>query len=137
MSLKLSGFREASRQLNEMSKAMAQGVGRRALQTPAGILRDEMKVRVPKLTGATEASIVVGKERTKKGQPQVNVTAADIAAVQLEFGNSDQAAEPFARPSKDAKAGEMLQRFGDELKTEVDRTVIRKAARDARRAARG
>lgn len=130
--LKLEGFREASRQLNEMSKATAQGVGRRALQVPAGILAAEMKIRAPKLTGALEASIEVGKERARRGQPRVNVTAADIAAVQNEFGNNDMPPQPFARPAKDTKVGEMLERFGDALKGEVDRAVVRKAKRDAR-----
>lgn len=125
----LTGFREASRQLNEMKKSAAQGIGRRALQVPAQILREEAKVRVSKRTGATEASIVVGKERARKGQPQVNVTVEDIASVQLEFGNHHQVAEPFLRPSVNAKSGEMFERFGESLKGEVDRTVIRQAKR--------
>ncbi len=135
--LKATGYREASRQLNEMSKAMAAGVGRRSLQIPAGILRDEMKDRVPKLTGTTESSIAIGKERARKGSPQVNVIADDIAAVQLEFGNSDQPATPFGRPSLDSKQSAMFDAFGEALKGEVDRTVIRKAAAAARKAAKG
>jgi HK97 gp10 family phage protein len=134
---KLTGFREASRQLNSMSKAMAQGVGRRSLNVPAVMLRDEMKSRVSVLSGETRESIDVGKEKTKKGRPQVNVTAADIASVQLEFGNSNMPAEPFARPSLDSKKNAMFAAFGEALKAEVDATVIRKAARDARIAAKG
>lgn len=132
MAVKLQGFREASRQLNEMKKATAQGVGRRALKVPATILRDEMKARVPERTGATKESIEVGKEKSRKGRPQVNVTAADIASVQLEFGNQHQTPEPFARPAKDAKQGEMLNKFGDALKGEVDASVIRAAKRAAK-----
>lgn len=135
--LRAEGFREASRQLNEMSKAAAQGVGRRALNVPAVILRDEMKSRVSVLSGATRDSIEVGKERSRKGRPQVNVTASDIASVQLEFGNANMVAEPFGRPSVDAKKSEMFDRFGDALKSEVDATVIRKAKNDARKAAKG
>lgn len=137
MTARLTGFREAFRQLNEMSKAMAQGVGRRALNVPAVILRDAMKSRVSVLSGATRDSISVGKERTSKGRPQVNVTASDIASIQLEFGNSNMVAEPFARPALDAKKGEMLSEFGQALKAEVDSTVIRKATRDAKKAAKG
>lgn len=83
-------------------------------------------------TGATKESIEVGKEKSRKGRPQVNVTAADIASVQLEFGNQHQTAEPFARPAKDAKQGEILNRFGDALKHEVDQSVIRAAKRAAK-----
>jgi HK97 gp10 family phage protein len=128
---KLTGFREASRQLNGMKKSVAQGVGRRALQVPAAILRDEMKVRVSKKTGATEASTVIGKERARKGRPQVNVTVEDIASVQLEYGNLRMAAEPFARPAQEAKQDQMLSAFGEALKSEVDSTVIKQAKRDA------
>jgi HK97 gp10 family phage protein len=131
-SLRLEGFREASRQLNEMSKATARNIGKRSLQVPAAILRDEMKIRVPKLSGATEQSISIGPERAKKGRPQVNVTAADIASVQLEFGNQNQAAEPFARPSEAARRSQMFEQFGDALKAEVDKSVIRAAKKAAK-----
>lgn len=129
MADKLVGFREASRQLNNMTKAAARGVGRRSLQVPAGILRDGMKQRVSKLTGATEESIEITKERAQKGRPQVSVTAADIASVQLEFGNEHQAPEPFARPAYDAERGRMFDEFGKALKSEGDASVIRAAGR--------
>jgi HK97 gp10 family phage protein len=131
-SSRLEGFREASRQLNEMSKVTARNVGKRSLNVPAVILRDEMKARVSKRTGATEESIVVVKEKARKGRPQVGVIAADIASVQLEFGNQHQAAEPFGRPAEAAKRDEMFTRFGEALKGEVDATVIRAAKKAAK-----
>lgn len=129
---KLTGFREASRQLNELKKAAAQGVGRRALQVPATILRDEMKAKVNVLSGETRESIEIGKERADKGRPRVNVTASDIASVQLEFGNSNMPAEPFARPALNAKKQDMFEQFGEALKGEVNRTVARIAKRAAK-----
>lgn len=129
---RLEGFREASAALNEMSKAMARGVGRRSLPIPAAILRDEMKARVSVLSGATRDSIEIGKEKARSGRPQINVTAEDIAAIQLEFGNTNMPAEPFARPALDANKDRMLAAFGEKLKGEVDATVIRKAKRDAK-----
>lgn len=132
MKVKLQGFREASRQLNEMSKATARNIGKRALQVPAAILRDEMKIRVPKLSGATEQSIEVIPERAKQGRPQVGVIAADIASIQLEFGNHHQSAEPFARPAEAAKRSQMFDQFGDALKGEIDKSVIRAAKKSAR-----
>jgi len=129
---RVEGFREASRQLNEMTKAMARGVGKRSLPVPATILRDEMKARVSVLSGTTRESIEIGPEKARKGRPQINVTAADIASIQLEFGNSHMPAEPFARPAVDSKKDAMLAAFGEKLKGEVDATVIRKAKRDAK-----
>ncbi|AMK19334.1 hypothetical protein [Sphingobium sp. MI1205] len=124
---RLTGFREAARQLNDMKRSAAQGVGRRSLLFPAEILALEMQNRVSVLSGATRDSIAVGKEKARRGRPQVNVTAADIASIQLEFGNSDMVAEPFARPAKEAKQDVMLESFGEALKREVDKTVIRSA----------
>lgn len=135
--LKLQGFREASRQLNEMSKAVARNVGKRALQVPAGILAEEMRVRAPRLSGALEESIAVLPERARKGRPQVAVQASDVASIQNEYGNSNMSAQPFARPSLEARQELMLERFGGALKREVDAAVIRKAKRDARKAAKG
>jgi HK97 gp10 family phage protein len=135
--LTAQGFREASRQLNNMSKAAAQGVGKRSLAVPAEILAAEMRLRAPRLSGALGESIVVKPERARRGRPQIAVVAEDIASVQNEFGNSNMAAQPFARPAKDAKESEMFDRFGEALKREVDAAVIRKAKREAKRAARG
>lgn len=137
MKVKLEGFREASRQLNEMSKATARNVGKRALQVPSDILAQEMRTRVSKRTGATEASIEVAKGKTRKGRPELAVLALDIASVQLEFGNSNMPAEPFARPALDSGKDRMLSEFGEALKLEVDAAVIRKAKSDARKAAKG
>ena len=128
------GFREASKQLNDMSKASAKGVGRRALKTPARILADTMIKNVKVLTGATRDKIAVEKEKNKKGRPQIAVASRDIASIQLEFGNSNSAAQPFARPSKEEAQERMFNEFGSALKNEVDSTVIKLAAKSAKAA---
>jgi HK97 gp10 family phage protein len=132
MSLKLEGFREASRQLNEMSRATARNVGKRSLRVPAEILASGMKARVSRRTGATAESIEIAKSRVRGGRPEVAVLALDIASVQLEFGNSNMTAEPFARPALDAEKTQMLDRFGDALKAEIEKAVIRATKRAAK-----
>lgn len=129
---KLTGFREASKQLNEMKKAAAQGVGRRALQVPANILAEKMRATVNVLSGATRESINVTREKAQRGRPQVGVTVEDIASVQLEFGNNNMPAEPFARPALQEAKGEMLAGFADALVSETDKTVRRAAAKAAK-----
>jgi hypothetical protein len=132
----LTGFREASRQLGNMRRAAAQGVGRRALLVPAGILRDEMIARVKVLTGDTQREIAVEPAKASRGRPQVAVVSRGEASVSLEFGNPapghTQHPQPFARPSLDAKEGAMLNAFGPALKSEVDKTVIRAARKAAK-----
>ncbi|WIW88963.1 hypothetical protein K3M67_02995 [Sphingobium sp. V4] len=133
---KFEGFREASRQMNEMSKAMARGVGRKALTVPAEMLARDVRANVPVLTGETYESVDVTAAK-QKGGVALQVVAAHIAAVQLEFGNSDQAATPFFRPAVDAGFDRRNQAFADALVIEVDTAVIKKAASDARKAAKG
>lgn len=131
-----TGFREASRQLNEMSKAAARGVGRKSLAVPAEILARAVRQNTPVLTGNTYESVDVLPAKAKRGVA-VDVVAQDIAAVQLEFGNSDQAATPFFRPAVDATRAARDRAFADALMIEVDTAVIRNAARDAKKAAKG
>lgn len=133
---KMTGFREASRQMNEMGKAMARGVGRKSLMVPAEMLARGVRQRVPVLTGETYESVDVEPAKQKRGVA-VQVVAAHIAAVQLEFGNSDQPATPFFRPEVDAGASARNKAFADALMIEADAAVIRKAARAAKKLAKG
>ncbi|GLV22006.1 hypothetical protein TomMM35A_18590 [Sphingobium sp. TomMM35A] len=133
---RLEGFRETSRQLNEMSKAMARGVGRKSLMVPAELLARGVRRRVPVLSGDTYESVDVLPAKQRKGVA-VQVVVEDIASVQLEFGNSDQAATPFFRPEVDAGRAGRDQAFADALMIETNDAVIRKAARDARKLGRG
>lgn len=134
-SSRVEGFREASRQLNEMSKAAARGVGKRSLQYPSEILARAVRQNVSKhnLTGETYESVDVESAK-QKGGVALQVVLGDIAGVQLEFGNSDQAATPVFRPAIDEKMHEMQDTFAVALTSEIDASVIRQAAR---RGARG
>ncbi|MBB3928313.1 hypothetical protein GGR43_004057 [Sphingobium jiangsuense] len=135
---RIEGFREASRQLNTMSKAMARSIGKRSLAFPAEILARAVRANVVphNLTGETYESVDVEPAKQKRGVA-VQVVLADIAGVQLEFGNEDQIATPVFRPAIDAKMREMQDVFAIALTSEIDDGVIRKAKRDARRAAKG
>ncbi|WP_461159252.1 HK97-gp10 family putative phage morphogenesis protein [Sphingobium sp. TomMM35A] len=119
-----------------MSKAMARGVGRKSLMVPAELLARGVRRRVPVLSGDTYESVDVLPAKQRKGVA-VQVVVEDIASVQLEFGNSDQAATPFFRPEVDAGRAGRDQAFADALMIETNDAVIRKAARDARKLGRG
>ena len=132
----MTGFREASRQLNEMGKAAARGVGRKSLGVPAEMLARAVRQNTPVLTGETYESVDVERGKQRQGVA-LEVVAAHIAAVQLEFGNSDQAATPFFRPAVDSTRAARDKAFADALMVEADAAIIRKAARDAKKAGRG
>ena len=129
---RLEGFRECTAALSKLSKGVSRNAGKRSLDAPADVLVREMKVRVSKLTGATEAGIEKGQRRMRRGRPELEVVSRDIASVQLEFGNSRMPADPFARPASEASRGEMLAAFGEALKSETASAVSR-AARTGRR----
>ncbi len=128
------GFREASRQLSNMKKAAAQGVGRRALMVPAEMLARGVRRRATVLTGDLYESVdAVKSKNTKDGRPKVSVIAADIASVQEEFGNSHQVPNPFFRPEIASGEAARNAAFADALMIEVDDTVLRAARKAARK----
>lgn len=130
---RLEGFREASKQLGDMSRAMARNVGKRALIDTAEILARGVRANIAphNLTGDTYESVDVAPAKQKRGVA-VEVVLEDIAGVQLELGNADQAATPVFRPALDSNRQRMDETFAVLLPLEIDAAVIRKAKRAAR-----
>lgn len=130
---RLEGFREASKQLGDMSRAMARNVGKRALTDTAEILARGVRANIAphNLTGDTYESVDVAPAKQKRGVA-VEVVLEDIAGVQLELGNADQAATPVFRPALDSNRQTMDETFAVLLPLEIDAAVIRKAKRAAR-----
>ncbi|QAY77921.1 HK97-gp10 family putative phage morphogenesis protein [Sphingosinicella sp. BN140058] len=133
---RIEGVRECSAALSSLSKGVARGVGRRALQVPADMLVTAVKKNAAaiRFTGALEESIEKRPERARRGRPQVQVRANDIAAIQDEFGNSRMAAQPFFRPAVESEKGVMFEAFAAALKDETDKAVARAAKRAAKKA---
>lgn len=130
---RLEGFREAAQQLGDMSRAMARNVGKRALTDTAEILARGVRSNIAphNLTGDTYESVDVKPGKQQRGVA-VEVVLEDIAGVQLELGNSDQAATPVFRPALDSNRQKMDETFAVLLPLEIDAAVIRKAKRAAR-----
>jgi hypothetical protein len=117
-----------------MSKAVGRGIGKRSLAPIGEILARAVRRNVGphNLTGDTYESVDVATAKQKNGVA-VEVVLADIAGVQLEFGNSDQSATPVFRPAIDSERSKMDDTFIAMLPLEVDAAVIRKAKRSARK----
>lgn len=130
---RLEGFAEARRQLVEMGKAAAKGVGKRSLAYPAELLARRVRQNIAphNLTGDTYESVDVEPAK-QKGGVAVQVVLADIAGVQLEFGNSDQPASPVFRPAVDHEMNAMFELFGAVLPLEIEATILRRARRRSR-----
>lgn len=147
--IKLEGFRELDRALADLPKATGKRASRQALMKAGQIVADAGRANAPiGPTGNLAASYGVGTKLTrrqskmhKRESPQeVFVGPNDPAAVQTEFGNEHQAAEPHLRPAWDANQSKVLDTIKQELISEIGKATARaerKAARMARKAARG
>ena len=146
MSIKLEGFKELDAALAELSKAAGKSVLRRSLKKaaePMAVLASSLAPRGP--TGNLSASVNYGTKLTKrqaglhrkmfrddKASVEGFVGANDPAAVPQEFGTVDHGPQPFMRPAWDQDAMPLLDRLGQELAVEVEKSVKRARAKAAR-----
>jgi len=137
---RLEGFAECMNALQELSKRVQTGVGKRSLQVPAKIVTEAARSRAPISTdprnpsiGSLKRSLKVATHKGKRNSPSVAVMAIDPAAARTEYGRTNQAATPWFRPAVDATHHEALIAFGQALKQEVE-DAARRASRRAAKA---
>lgn len=146
MRVRIDGLRELDAALQEMTKAAARGVLRRAGINALKPVAAAAEGMAPKASGALQTSVGVGTKLTKrqatlhrkmvnnnKSSVEVFAGAGGLAqATQQEFGNLSHAPQPFMRPAWDSgKAGVLTS-----LKNELASEVAKAAGRAARKAAR-
>jgi len=149
VTVKVTGLRELDRALSDLKRATARNVARKVLIEAGTPMMEAAEANAPLgPTGNLKASYGIGTKLTrrqskmnrKQSGVEVYVGPNDPAAVQTEFGNAHQAAEPHLRPAFDAEAMPTLERIRDSLEGEIAKAVeraSRKAARAARKAAKG
>ena len=146
VTVKLEGFKALDNALAELSKAAGKSVLRRSLKKaaePMAALAESLAPRGP--TGNLAASVSYGTKLTKrqaklhrkmfrddKASVEGFVGANDPAAVPQEFGTVDHGPQPFMRPAWDQDSGPLLDRLGQELAVEVEKSVKRARAKAAR-----
>ena len=135
----ITGMKGCRESLQQLSRAVQRGIGKRALQAPAGVIAAAVKSRAPvsgrgnnPSRGSLRDSVKVAAARAEKGRPTVVVLADDVAAVPNEFGTSSMAAQPFFRPAVDAVREQAGAAMANALKSEVDAAVVRAAKRAAK-----
>jgi len=138
---KVEGLRELDRALMTMKQSTARGVVRRVLLKAAQPIADDMAERAPRDTGYLGDHIDTGvrlSRRQSKVSPKrsdVEVFAGASRVVQAtlqEFGTSDAAPQPFARPAWDAGKMQALADVKAGLATEIEKTAARAAKRALR-----
>ncbi|WP_180901943.1 HK97-gp10 family putative phage morphogenesis protein [Martelella soudanensis] len=145
---KVEGGRDLDKALMELSKAAGKAAVRRALMKAGEPIAEAGAAAAPVgPTGNLNKSYGVGTKLTQrqakmarretKNHVEVHVGPNDPAAIQTEFGNEHQAAEPHLRPAWDGNKHQALEIVKIELGKEIDKSVARAAKRAARLAAKG
>lgn len=152
VTVRTEGFAELERALEQLGKQATQKASlRRAAVKAIQPMADMAQSLAPRLTGTLQMRIGVGTRlsrrqsglhrrmfRDDRAAVEVFAGAGPLAqATQSEFGNRDQAAQPFLRPAWDAESRATLDRLATELWADIQRTAARQARRAARLAARG
>lgn len=140
--VKVEGFRELAKALEELPKATARNTLRRVLKKAAEPVRNDAQQKAPVLTGGLKASINVGTQLTRRQKAdakkegtyfsEVHVGTASGHGIPQEFGTFKDTAHPFMRPSWDANQGKALKIIGDELGKEIEKSAIRRARKLAK-----
>ena len=141
--VKVEGFKELARALEELPKATARNVLTRVLLSAAKPTHEAAQAKAPRLTGRLQTSVVVGKQLTRRQKadarkegPQfaeVHVGTASGHGIPQEFGTAFHPAQPFMRPAWDANQGRALEI----IKTELGGAIEKAAARRAKKLAKG
>lgn len=158
--MKTFGKLEGSKELDSAFNALAEEYGKasgKAVLRRSGIkalepMAEAWRSMAPDdpLTPAPDykTSIVVGAKLNKrqaslarkdqnKSLVTVYVGTNDPAGIQLEYGNVNHGPQPSGRPAFQQEAEPTIQRFGNLLGPEIEKTAARLSKRRAAKAAKG
>lgn len=140
--IRVEGLRDLDRALGELPRQTGKRVVVKVLKNAGGPIAEAGATNAPLgPTGNLKASYGVGTKLTrrqsklnrKQSPVEVYVGPNDPAAIQTEFGNEHQEAEPHLRPAWDAGKEKAL----DDIKTGLWDEIQKAAKRLARKAAKG
>jgi HK97 gp10 family phage protein len=142
-SVAVEGLSELEKTLGELPKATAANTGRRVLKKAGQPIIDEYKANAPRLTGhmADEAGVSTKLTRSQRRKIRKDSkddvvmyigAGGDPAAIQTEFGNEHQLAQPTLTPAWEAGKGKVLDDIKSGLWTEIEKSAARYARKLAR-----
>jgi HK97 gp10 family phage protein len=130
------GFKELDRALGDLPKATARNVLGRVLDTVAKPIADEAQQKAPRLTGALQISIGVGRRLTRRQQSlhrkqsrgdgkafaeRFVGAGGSPQAVTQEFGTFKEPPQSYMRPAFDKHRGQIIPQIGNELWKEISK----------------
>ena len=145
--VKLQGFKELEKELEKLSQSAGKGVLRRGLKKAAEPMAAMANSMAPVGTTGDYAKSFTYSTKLNKRQKGIHkkmfkndkatvegfVGTNDPAGVQQEFGNILHGPQPALRPAWDQDRGPLLDRLGQELWREFEKSL----ARAERKAAKG
>lgn len=149
--IKLEGFSELERSLDDLTKAAGKGALRRAMITAAEPMARAMRSMAPRGedlhlsegigvgTRLTKRQATLHREMFQDNRAAIEVfvgAKADPAAHNQEFGNMNHDPQPFARPAFDQEVRPTLDRLKVELWDEISKAIARAERKAARLAAK-
>lgn len=160
MKIDIKGLKELEKSLGELPKATARNVGRRVLTKRGQPIATHASAIAPDdpATPGKSIRVVVGNTLSTRqralhrkaskndkafaevfiGQEvEAGERAADPAGVQQEFGNVNHGPQPFLRPAWESGKAALLDGIAKDLRTEIEKSAKRLAAKAARAAAKG
>jgi HK97 gp10 family phage protein len=144
--VKVEGLAALDAKLGELGLSTGKNVLRRTGRYALEVMDEAWRARAPRLTGQLEESGGVGSKLTRSQRKAreresfVEVFAGpgpNPQAIQQEFGNVNQPAQPFMRPAWDATKDQVLERVKEGLGAEIDKAAKRQARKAAKAAAAG
>lgn len=155
MKVRLSGFRELERALNELPKATGKNVLRRTAKGALEPMADSAAAKAPTDEGKLAFSITVSEKRTRRAKgggaklvggrwrsdastgiemamgPGGGLGVLQYAAF-VEFGTVDTSAQPYMRPAWDSGADTALEYVKENLGSEIARAAAKLAKKRAK-----
>lgn len=145
--VRVEGFKELARALEQLPKQTARSTLSRVLLKAAKPTHESAQSKAPVLTGRLQASVVVGKQLTRRQKSdarkegvhfaEVHVGTASGHGIPQEFGTAFHPAQPFMRPAWDANKVGALGIIKSELGTQIEKSAKRLANKAAKLAAKG
>jgi hypothetical protein len=149
--MKLRGFKELEKALEQLSKAAGNGVLRRGLKKAATPMADLAESNAPVGDTGEYAKSFVYSTKLNSRQAKMHrkmfkddkasvegfVGTNDPAGVQQEFGNINHSPQAALRPAWDQDHKAMLDRLGTDLWLELSKSLARAERKAANLAAQG
>lgn len=149
--VEVEGLSDLEKALDDLSKAAGKGVLRRSLKKAAEPMADAANSIAPVgITGDFSKSFVYSTRlnsrqaglhrkmfRDERAAVEGFVGTNDPAGVQQEFGNINHGPQPVMRPAWDQQARPTLDRLGENLWDEFEKSLARAERKAARLAAKG